>query len=172
MKALVFSDSHGSSRLMNDLCEKYKSKTDYIIHLGDCVEDTWDFKNICPGKALYQVRGNNDYDGDFPASRIITLSGKRIFMVHGHRHRVYYNTDRVYYAAMEEAADIALFGHTHVPYLENEGGILMLNPGSISLPRSSLGKTFAFITVEGGKAVLSIMGWCDGSLRILKTLTF
>jgi len=171
MKAIVFSDSHGSSYLMNELCTKFKSKIDCIIHLGDCVEDTEDFRDLCPNTAIYQVRGNNDYGSSYPSSQIISFGGKRIFMVHGHRQRVYYNTDSLYYAAMEEFADIALFGHTHVPYLENEGGILMLNPGSISLPRSSLGKTFAFITIENGKSTLSVMGWFDGDIRILKTLT-
>ena len=33
------------------------------------------------------------------------------------------------------AVDIAIFGHTHYPVIEEFQGILMLNPGSPSLPK-------------------------------------
>lgn len=171
MKALVFSDSHNSVWLMNELAEKYRSKINCIIHLGDCTEDTEELQDICRGIPIYQVRGNNDYDSIYPSERVVTLGTKRVYMAHGHRHRVYYTTDRIYYAAAQEQADIALFGHTHSPYLENEGGILVMNPGSISLPRSSVGKTFAFITIESGKTVASVMSYDRGEIRIVKTLT-
>ncbi len=171
MKAIVFSDSHNSVWLMNELAEKYRSKLNCIIHLGDCTGDTEELHGICPSLPIYQVRGNNDYDSLFPAERVITLGSKRVYMTHGHRHRVYYTTDRIYYSAAEEQADIALFGHTHVPCLENDGGIIVLNPGSISLPRSSVGKTFAFITIENGKTIVSIMGYDKGGIRMVKTLT-
>ena len=38
MKALVFSDSHNDAKIMNELAEKYRSKIDCIIHLGDCTD--------------------------------------------------------------------------------------------------------------------------------------
>ena len=171
MKALVFSDSHNTVWLMNELTEKYKSKTDCIIHLGDCTEDMEDIKHKYPRLPIYQVSGNNDYDSLFPSERVISLGGRRIYMTHGHRQRVYYNTDRLYYSAVQEQADIALFGHTHVPYLENEGGILIMNPGSISLPRSESGKTFAFITVENVKITLAIMAFRNGNVEKLRTMS-
>ena len=30
---------------------------------------------------------------------------------------------------------IAMFGHTHKPYLERRGDLTVLNPGSLSFPR-------------------------------------
>ena len=115
---------------MEDLTKKYLSRIDCIIHLGDCTEDTAALREL--GKPLFQVRGNNDYDSLFPLERTVSLAGKRIYMTHGHRQKVYWNTDVLYYTAAQEQADAALFGHTHVPYLENEGGIIIMNPGSIS----------------------------------------
>ena len=155
MKAIVFSDSHNSLWLMNDLVKQFETRIDCIIHLGDCTDDTSDLE--INGKKIYQVRGNNDYDSLYPSERVVTFAGKRIYMTHGHRQKVYWNTDGIYYAAAQEQADIALFGHTHVPYLENEGGIIIMNPGSISLPRGGSGKTFGFITVEGGKITAAVM---------------
>jgi predicted phosphodiesterase len=43
-----------------------------------------------------------------------------------------------------------MFGHTHVPFFKNEGGLLLINPGSVGRPRSRIGSTFAVIEcVEG-----------------------
>ena len=35
----------------------------------------------------------------------------------------------------DRGCDIAMFGHTHRPYLEEVDGITLLNPGSLSYPR-------------------------------------
>ena len=169
MKAIVFSDSHNSVWLMNDLVDKFRSKIDCIIHLGDCTEDTSDFE--IKGIKLFQVRGNNDYDSMYPSERTITLAGKMIYMTHGHRQRVYYGTDTLYYTAAQEQADIALFGHTHMPYLENEGGIIIMNPGSISLPRGGNERSFAFITIENNKITASVMAAYPGGVKKLKSLS-
>ncbi len=168
MKAIVFSDSHDRVSLMEDLAKKYLSRIDCIIHLGDCTEDTAALREL--GKPLFQVRGNNDYDSLYPLERTVSLSGKRIYMTHGHRQKVYWNTDVLYYTAAQEQADVALFGHTHVPYLENEGGIIIMNPGSISLPRGGSGLTFGFLTVEGGKITASVMEYSREGIRKIKSL--
>ncbi len=168
MKAIVFSDSHDRVSLMEDLTKKYLSRIDCIIHLGDCTEDTAALREL--GKPLFQVRGNNDYDSLYPLERTVSLAGKRIYMTHGHRQKVYWNTDVLYYTAAQEQADVALFGHTHVPYLENEGGIIIMNPGSISLPRGGNGLTFGFLTVEGGKITASVMEYSREGIRKIKSL--
>ena len=168
MKAIVFSDSHDRVSLMEDLTKKYLSRIDCIIHLGDCTEDTAALREL--GKPLFQVRGNNDYDSLYPLERTVSLAGKRIYMTHGHRQKVYWNTDVLYYTAAQEQADVALFGHTHVPYLENEGGIIIMNPGSISLLRGGNGLTFGFLTVEGGKITASVMEYSREGIRKIKSL--
>jgi len=167
MKLLIFSDSHCRTELMNKLAEKYKSVINGIIHLGDCTEDVSEFFRICSGIPIYQVRGNNDFDNGYPAEKTINVCGRTIFMTHGHKHRVYYDTTALYYSALQSCANIALFGHTHVPYLQNEGGIIIMNPGSVSLPRSSTGKTFAFLTFEGGKTEAAIMCADDNNIKKL-----
>lgn len=171
MRVMVFSDSHGNTGAMNELAEKYKKQIDCIVHLGDCTEDTAELSGICPGIPVFQVRGNNDYDSMYPHTRTATIGGKRILMTHGHRQKVYYNTDMLYYSVAEEQADIAMFGHTHIPYLENEGGILIINPGSISLPRSSLGRTFAFLIIESGTITASIMSYSRSGIQKLKSIS-
>ncbi len=170
MKLLIFSDSHCRTELMNNLAQKYKSVINGIIHLGDCTEDVSELFNICSGVPIYQVRGNNDFDNGYSAEKTINVCGHTIFMTHGHRQRVYYDTTALYYSAAQNGADIALFGHTHVPYLQNEGGIIVMNPGSIALPRSSSGKTFAFLTFENGKTEAAIMCAENDGIKKLSSL--
>ncbi len=42
-----------------------------------------------------------------------------------------------------ERGDILMFGHTHVPVLKKEDGVIYLNPGSISYPKSGSPASFA-----------------------------
>ena len=39
------------------------------------------------------------------------------------------------YFGLQNHADVVMFGHTHVPYLEKTDDLILLNPGSISKPR-------------------------------------
>ena len=50
--------------------------------------------------------------------------------------------DLLRFAALENDCDIAMYGHTHVPYLEEDNSlgtddVTILNPGSISKPRQA-----------------------------------
>ena len=59
---------------------------------------------------------------------------------------------RLTYAALEQACAVALFGHTHEPFLAREQGVLLLNPGSLCQPRLGAGAGLALLTVEKGEA--------------------
>ena len=70
----------------------------------------------------------------------------------------------VWYRAKEEACDVVLFGHTHMPLVTEEDGVLFVNPGSVALPRQAdRRRTYAVINVENGKASAHIE---DVELRI------
>ena len=61
----------------------------------------------------------------------------------------------IYQEALDRECDIAMYGHTHRPFLEERGGITILNPGSLSYPRQ-----------EGRKPSYMIMYMEeDGSVR-------
>ena len=69
-------------------------------------------------------------------------------MTHGHRYNVRFNYTSLYYKGLELKADIVLFGHTHVPLNIKENNLIIMNPGSPSLPRSQdRKKTFGIIEI-------------------------
>lgn len=44
-----------------------------------------------------------------------------------------------------------VFGHSHVPFLEQRGDVLFLNPGSVGDPRRGSTSSCALLSIEGGK---------------------
>ena len=130
MKLCVFSDSHGISD--NMLHAVYIEDPDAVIFLGDGERDLKPMRRRYPNLPIHAVCGNCDVGFSVPDKLILTLEGVRIFAVHGHRHDVKYDQDLDYLvrSACHEDANVVLFGHTHVPYLETREGILLLNPGA------------------------------------------
>lgn len=134
-KILVVSDTHGEYRNVVNLIQNMAG-LDYMIHLGDHAEDA-DYISDITGIKVLSVRGNNDhYSLGVVPERLIFNEGKfRILAVHGHRQAVGFNLTRLSELAMDEDADIVLYGHTHFYSEENHAGIKFLNPGSPSIPR-------------------------------------
>lgn len=129
MKILVISDTHGridaAKKLIKDL------NPDYTFHLGDMAEDCKNLEKLFPHKVIASVKGNNDFfDKTYPTERLAEISGKRFYMCHGHKYNVKSSLLPLEMRGRELGADIILFGHTHVPFLTEDGGVLMMNPGS------------------------------------------
>lgn len=146
MRILVFSDSHGDtdtcSFVMNRIPE-----TDMIIHAGDHAADAEKLRQLFPKTDIKFVRGNCDYTAA-PDKLSFEVSEKKFFLSHGHLYNVKFDADykRLNEAALSENSDIAVFGHTHVPYYNNSGKIILLNPGSIKY-----GHTFGIIEIDNNK---------------------
>lgn len=157
MRAVVLSDSHGNV----EACEKAiesMGDIDMIIHLGDIARDVdyieavYDFVKVC------SVVGNNDFLRRGNSEAVIDFDGHRIFICHGHTLSVSSGTQRLEDAAKRQGCEAALFGHTHVPVLKEEDGIMVLNPGSVSRPRGCR-PSFAVLETEDGKLKAVIVDW-------------
>ena len=61
-----------------------------------------------------------------------------------------YQADWLVYAAQEQGAGLALFGHTHQPFYEQVGGVTLINPGTAGKGRTL---TWALVTVFDNGAV-------------------
>ena len=59
------------------------------------------------------------------------------------------NLMRAVWAARECGTQVLLFGHTHRPMVDNDGALLVLNPGAAGDP---LRPTCGLLTIENGKA--------------------
>ncbi len=144
LKIGVISDSHQMYSNI-DLGMKYLKDVDLIIHAGDNYKDATYITNNYNINAL-AVGGNCDIDGI--EERIELINNKRFFITHGHKYGVKMNINRIFYAGRQNNSDIVIFGHTHIPFYAVEEGMVILNPGSISLPRGGSKKSLSIITIE------------------------
>ena len=93
------------------------------------------------------MKGNNDWSSREQAELLFSLGGVRFFACHGHTLQVKYGLDRLWYAAREREAQVALYGHTHREYVELERGIYLINPGAVC-ERYRLRSAYAEVLVE------------------------
>ena len=162
MKILVVSDTHGKHDRLFSVFRKEKD-FDAVLHLGDLEgredEIRRELDRVCPLAAFKWVPGNCDFSTDRTPYFVYEepRSGLRILLTHGHRYHVGSGTDLLLSAAKTENCDMAFFGHTHQPYLEEKDGVLLYNPGSISSPRGGNRQpSYGVLTIpeEGGKATV------------------
>ena len=125
MKVLIVSDTHGREDNLEKVLEK-ESPIDAMVHLGD-VEGSEDYIRILTDAPVYMVAGNNDFYTDLPGQAVIDLDGYRAFITHGHGYHVSYSPNRLVAEALHRNAQIAMYGHTHVPHLEQVEGVIVLN---------------------------------------------
>lgn len=142
----MFSDSHGNTYSL-DKALYNMGKVDAIVHLGDILSDVEYLEAMYDDIPIYSVVGNNDLFASGDHEKTITIDGYKIFIAHGHTLGVHTTTDRLVKAAKREGASAALFGHTHRAMMEYIDGILVLNPGSTSRPRSG-NPSFAVIETD------------------------
>lgn len=133
MKALIVSDSHGRTTNLEKVIEK-TGAIDVFIHLGDFEGQEEYIKGLVDCET-YFVSGNNDFLSNEVRDREVTLGKYRVLLTHGHRYHVHYGTEELLDAAICNAYDIVMYGHTHTPKVMYEQGIYIVNPGSITLPR-------------------------------------
>ncbi len=143
---LVISDTHarGMEDLPKTLIERME-RADLIIHAGDF--DTYDFYSELRSTAkLEAVAGNSDeYEItlELPETARIDVEGIGIGVTHM---PIFDDFSDLVYKAKELEVDLMVFGHTHRPHLRVVGGVILLNPGSPTLPRFRI-PTFAEVYV-------------------------
>lgn len=136
MRILITSDTHGYYGKISDFILS-RDDIDLMIHAGDGVKDCISI-NYETGVSYYVVKGNNDFYCNEPYYKIIEIEGHRIYLTHGHKENVDFSLENLLEKAKNNSCDIAIFGHIH-RYIELESlGILVLNPGSASLPRDGV----------------------------------
>ena len=148
MKILIVSDTHGHSENLEKVLEQ-TGPLDHFIHLGD-VEGQEDYIEVIAGCPVHMVSGNNDFFSDLPREDVIEVEGNKILVTHGHYYGVSIAFDQLAEAARSRGCNAAFFGHIHVPVVEKEAGVLLVNPGSLAFPRQRGRRpSYAVMETEG-----------------------
>ena len=149
IRAAVFSDTHGNTEPM--LRAARQAGADVLIHLGDYDRDALLLREAFPDTPLYSVCGNCDLMPLAPERLVVELGPVKAFLTHGHLYSVSaWQADSLVYAAQEQGAQLALFGHTHRAVYEILGGVTLVNPGTAGKGREL---TWALVTVFDNGAI-------------------
>lgn len=177
MKLMIASDLHGSAPACRTLLDCFAaSGAERLILLGDLLYHGprndlpagYDPKAVIAllsevADRLFCVRGNCDTEVDqmvlpFPIlaeTALLFVDGRTWFAAHGHRAGA---NPTVGDLPRLPAGSVVLTGHTHIPTLNaTDDGILLLNPGSVSIPKGGYAPSFA-VYEDGRFAVVDLDG--------------
>ena len=177
MKFIIASDIHGCAPACRKLLDSFAaSGADRLILLGDLLyhgprndlPEGYDPKAVITmlseyADRLFCVRGNCDTEVDqmvlpFPImaeTALLFVDGREWFACHGHRTGANPSTGDL---PRLPVSSVILSGHTHVPVLEeNADGILLFNPGSVSIPKGGFPASYG-VYEDGKFAVRSLDG--------------
>lgn len=127
MRVLVLSDSHGDVYKLRRAIDSQPTAK-LIVFLGD---GEYDIDSVECRVPVIKVRGNCDFGSSLPLNFTDEICGKKIYCTHGFRENVKYTTENLISVAKSHGAHIALYGHTHVPVTSYDGGLYLVNPGSV-----------------------------------------
>lgn len=147
IKALVLADTHGHKARIAQAVTRF-ADVDMILHLGDNCRDADVIRGITK-TPVYAVRGNCDFAADTDTELLLTLEGVRVLMTHGHQQNVKTSLLNLALYAQEQEAQVALFGHTHLPTEEYYENVLLYNPGSLGEPRN-IRPSIGLLTLDKG----------------------
>lgn len=145
MKVLIISDSHGNSNPILSAIEK--EKPEVCVFLGDGLYDIETAEMVYRDISFYKVSGNCDFSRSVPRENVTKFDDISIFYTHGHLYDVKTNKDDLISMAKNKKADIALFGHSHIPFYDYTNGVHLFNPGSITFPRRSKYPSYGIIHI-------------------------
>ena len=181
MKWMIASDLHGSLPACERMLERFeREEAERLLLLGDLLYHGprndlprgYDPKGVAARlngqkENLLCVRGNCDAQVDqamldFPILSELLLffvGGRTVFATHGDA----YHEDRL---PPLHPGDVLLHGHTHIPVLQRREGWLLINPGSVAIPKG--GSAPSYLTLEDGVFTLRALetGEAEASLAL------
>jgi uncharacterized protein len=148
----VVADTHLSrgGRRLPDACVERLRRADLIVHAGDFTAAAVVADLRALGPPLVAVHGNVDEEPlrrELPGGAMAQVGGRALAVVHdagpasgrlGRLRRRF------------PEADAVIFGHSHIPLHERDGGFQIFNPGSPTERRRAPHHTMGIATVAAG----------------------
>ena len=161
MQCLIISDSHSYGENIGKALKKCPD-AEVVFYLGDGIGALEEYILRYRDKAWLYVLGNCDRPECINGSFVkkvdsITLCQRKIVLTHGDLYGAKYGVGGLISLAVENNADIVLFGHTHkrFEYYDSERGIWLFNPGALENSYGT-GASFGLLTLnERGEALFS-----------------
>lgn len=154
----VLSDTHIPQRgaRLPDTVLRHFEDVELILHAGD-LSTLAVLDQLSAYAPVEAVQGNieqHEVVMKLPIKRTLVVGGCEIGLTHilGERRHYARNARREFLTAR-----VVLFGHSHIPWLEDANGLLLLNPGSAMDCRQQPRCTIALLTITNGEPSAEII---------------
>ena len=159
MLIAIISDTHlpAGRRTLPAACVEQLARADTVLHAGDVMGEEALAEIEAIGTPVLAVHGNVDSPGlrqSLPAEREVEAEGAVIAMTHdagpskgrlGRMRRRF------------PEADAVVFGHSHLPLHEQEGGFQIFNPGSPTARRRAPRHTMGLALARDGRVAFELL---------------
>lgn len=141
MKIGIISDTHAvnpaTCSIPEWITEAFKGVS-LIVHAGDVERPEYiqALQEIAP---VCAVRGNCDHSMKTPESISVDIGCGLLTAAH---------RAPVARQALSTQSRVMVYGHTHISLIHDEGSLLVINPGSPTLPRGGLPASVAVLEVR------------------------
>lgn len=177
MKVVIASDIHGSLYYANKLKEAFsREEAEQLILLGDVyyhgprneLPKEYNPKGVSKllnemASKLICLKGNCDAEVDemisefsFAENMYMFFNGKKVYLAHGHK---------IDFTKSGKYGDIIIYGHLHTGFIKNENGVIIINCGSVSLPKENTENSY-IVLIDDKIELKSIDGKVLGSVEI------
>ena len=152
--AVIIADTHipRRARALPEGLLPHLGRADLVLHAGDLMDPSL-LEELAAYAPVWAVRGNLD-PPDLPEGLEFELGGVRVAMIHDSGRK---QGRRTRLRRRFPDARVVVFGHSHIPFLEDESGLMLLNPGSPTDRRRQPHHTFALLRTEGGEVRAEIV---------------
>ena len=148
----VISDTHlprGNRKIPQKVFELFAG-AELILHAGDFVqaEVLYQLEEVGPVRGVLGNCDSPELAARLPVTESIDVGGTMIGMIHdsGDRQR-----RRQRMAETFPGHRVVVFGHSHMPAVEDDGELLLVNPGSACDPRGAKVPTVAILEIVDGR---------------------
>jgi uncharacterized protein len=153
VKVVVLADTHrlGSRRPLPAGAWPYIETADHILHAGDVCEAAL-LDELAAFATVTAVNGNCDgwdvREWGARETATVTLGGVEIAMVHDSGPA---KARRARMRRRFPTARVVVYGHSHLPANEDDGELLLFNPGSPTWKRTAPSETMGILWIDGGR---------------------
>jgi putative phosphoesterase len=146
MRIGLISDTHG---LLRPQALAALAGVDRIIHAGD-IGNAAVLDALAAIAPVAVVRGNNDtgaWAAAIPHDQTLEYDGVRIYLLH----------DIKELKGRMPPVQVVIAGHSHKPLVQEQDGVLRINPGSAGPRRFKLPATVGYLEIFDGRATATIL---------------
>jgi len=136
----IISDTHG---LIRQSVVKSFNDVDLIVHAGD-VGKPEVLETLQTIARAYPVRGNVDggkWTDNLPFTEVVKVGQVFLYVLH--------DVNALDLDPVAAGFNAVISGHSHIPKIEEQNGVLFLNPGSAGPKRLRYPVSIAFLYVNG-----------------------